>query len=409
MKKDFAQLRQDFPMLSGNVGEYPLVYLDNAATTQKPQVVIDALVRFYTSQYASTGRGVYPLAEQATQLFEDARSACTRFIGAASSSEIVFTSGATDSITTVVHAWALQHITDQDIIVISELEHHANLLSWQFVAQITGAQLKYIPVTPEGDLAYDILDDIICTKTAFVAVTHTSNALGVKVDCKRIVQRARSVGAKVLIDASQAMIHQKVDVQELDCDFLVFSGHKMLAPTGIGVLYVKQELHDQLLPFRRGGGMVYWVSYQKAQWAAMPQLLQAGTMPIAQSIGLHAAIDYISHNIDWQALGDHENSLNRYLIDNLQQNEKITILGPIDLLKEKGHQVSFLVQNIHSHDVAAFLGQLGICVRAGHHCAQPLAEKLGSPSSVRVSFAFYNTKKEVDCLIAALNQLFEQV
>ncbi len=397
--------RDDFPMLLKKIDGNDIVYLDNAATTHKPQSVIDAITNFYTNEYATTGRGVYPLAEQATQMYDDARKKVAQFINAQKNSEIVFTSGATDSITMAAHAWALNNIIAGDEIVLSELEHHANILPWQYVAQQTSAQLRFIPVTKNGDLDYVALDSVITSRTKLVAVMHTSNALGTHVNLEKIIAHAKNVGAKVLIDASQAMIHQKVDVQKLGCDFFAFSGHKMFGPTGIGVLYVNQELHDQLMPFRRGGGMVFSADYHAAQWAQMPQLLQAGTPPIAQIIGLGAAIEYIDKNINWSVLAAHESALTSYAIERLQKIEGIKLLGPIESLQKNGHQISFIVKNAHAHDVAAFLGSYGICVRAGHHCAQPLAQKIGYIASVRASFAGYNVISEVDFFVNALQRV----
>lgn len=397
--------RADFPLLQKKHNGKSLVYFDNAATTQKPIAVIDAITHFYMHSYATVGRGMYPLAEEATKKCNQVREQVATFINAACESEIVFTSGATDAINMVAHSWALHAFSPGDEIVLSELEHHANILPWQYVAQKTGAVLRFIPVKKTGDLAYETLEQVVTKRTKLVAVMHTSNALGNPIDLSKIVVYAKRVGAKVLVDASQAMIHAHIDVQAVACDFLVFSGHKMFGPTGIGVLYVKQDIHDLLVPFRTGGGMLFSASYQKATWAKMPHILEAGTPPIAQIIGLGAAINYCNKNIAWKELCAYESRITSYAIDCLQAIDEVNLLGPIALLRQKGHQISFVVKNIHSHDIASFLGSYGVCVRAGHHCAQPLAQKLGYESSIRASFAGYNTLQEVDILVKSLQKV----
>ncbi len=405
---NFKKLRADFPILSQKINGYPLAACDNASTAHKPQSVIDAIVHFYTTTNANIYRGVHLFAEQATQMYENARNKVAQFIGA-DSEEIIFTRGCTSGINFVVATWGMQNIKAGDEIVITELEHHANLLPWQRLAQEKGAMLKYIPIFSDGSVDLSQLDSIITRKTKIVSVIHVSNAVGTHVDIATIIARAKAVGARTLIDAAQSVAHQKINVHQLGCDFLVFSGHKLLGPTGIGVLYIKKELHDIIPPYEVGGGMVEDVDCNHATWRAAPHKFEAGTPPIAQAIGLGAAIDYLNNNIDFDQLMSYEAQLCERLIDGLSQIKQVKILGPIAELKKKGHLVSFLVNSIHSHDVAAFLDSRGISVRAGHHCAQPFAKKLGYDASVRVSFSFYNTFEDVDRIVSAIWEMINNI
>jgi cysteine desulfurase / selenocysteine lyase len=400
----FKKLRADFPILEEKVNGHPLIACDNASTSHKPQSVIDAVVQFYTKTNSNIYRGIHLFAEQATQQYEDARKKVAVFIGALPE-EVIFTRGCTASINFVAATWADANIEAGDEIVVTELEHHANLLPWQRLAQKKGAILKFIPIFPDGMVDLSHLNSIITHKTKMVSVIHVSNAIGTHVDIAPIIARAHAVGARILIDAAQSAPHQKINVRKLNCDFLVFSGHKLLGPTGIGVLYIKKELHNDVPPYEVGGGMVANVDCTHATWAQAPQKFEAGTPPIAQAIGLGAAIDYLQEHINFDDLIAYEAQLCARLIDGLSKIKGIKILGPISELKEKGHVVSFLVENYHSHDVAAFLDSRGIFVRAGHHCAQPFAKKLGYDASVRVSFYFYNTFEEVDAIIAAMEEL----
>ena len=394
-------LRKDFPIF----GDNKLVYCDSAATSQKPQQVIDALVDFYSYHNAPVHRGIYTLAEEATERYEAVRRQVAKFIGAPSATEIVFTKGATESINLVAESWAAYNLQAGDEIVLSQLEHHANIVPWQKIAQTHGVILRWIPILPDGTLNLSDLSTIINQKTKLVAITQSSNALGTQVDLVPIIKQARVVGARVLVDAAQSVPHQKVDVLALDCDFLVFSGHKMLGPTGVGVLYIKKDLHDSVQPYQRGGSMVFDVSFERATWRQMPHMLEAGTPPIAQVIGLGAAINYLEQYVDFNQLQKHEALLCEQLIDGLQQIPKITILGPLNQLKKSGHLVSFIVNDIHAHDIAAYLNTYSICVRAGHHCAQPLHTALKCESSVRASFYVYNTQQEVESIVNALKKL----
>ncbi|MCA9770252.1 SufS family cysteine desulfurase [Candidatus Dependentiae bacterium] len=397
-------LRADFPILQKKINDYPLVYLDSASASQKPQHVVDALVRFYTNDNANVGRGLYFLAEKATQEYEYARSKVAHFIGVRSE-EIVFTSGTTASINFIATGWGFEHIQKGDEILLTEMEHHSNLVPWQQIAQKKGAVLKFIPVKQNGVLDLEYLLHLITNKTKLVSVVYTSNALGITNNVDAIIQAAHAVGAKVFLDAPQTVPHKKIDVTTLNCDFLAFSSQKMLGPTGLGILYIKKELQDEVLPYQFGGGMVFSVDWHTAIFTKAPYKFEAGSPPIAQVIGLGAAINYLNNNVDFDELQKHEATLCAQLIDGLQKIRGITILGPMEELKKSGHIVSFVVDGVHAHDVAAYLNQYGICVRAGHHCTQPLHKKLGITASVRVSFYLYNTPQEVDFLLAKLSDL----
>lgn len=398
-------IRADFPILSRCVvAGFPLVYLDNASTTHKPHQVIDALVRFYAQHNANTYRGVHSLGEQATTLYESARATVARFIGA-KNTEIAFTSGTTQGINIIAQSWAMQHVGAGDEILLTELEHHANLVPWQYVAQKTGAKLVFIPINDEGALRYETLEMLINERTKLVAVTHCSNAIGTHVDVVKIAHLAHRVGARVLVDAAQTVPRGMVDVGVLDADFLVFSGHKMFGPTGVGALFVRESIQQELVPYQFGGGMVFEVLKESSTFLPFPHLLEAGTPAIAQAIGLAAAIDYFQQHIDPQELRSHEAHLCARLIQGIANNDQIRILGPVSALIEHGHLVSFVVKNVHAHDVAAFFDSRGIAVRAGNHCAQPLSQRLSAPSSVRASFSAYNTADDVDRLLAALADL----
>ncbi len=396
-------IRLDFPFLRTKDS---FIYFDNAATTHKPQAVLDAMNSFYAYSNAQVHRGVYRAQEHATQLYEDARAKVAHFIGARSASEIVFTRGTTDGINCVAATWAAHNLCKGDEILITQMEHHSNLLPWQRLAQEKGIVLKYIPVTDNGTLDLSTLSTVLTPLTKLVAVTQVSNALGTINDVATIIDSAHAVGAKVLVDAAQSIAHQRINVQKMDPDFVVFSGHKMFGPTGVGVLYSRQELHDNFPPYQVGGGMVHHADFTTASWLNMPHRLEAGTPPIAEVIGLAAAIEYMHNSIDYTWLQQHEAQMTALLIDALAAIPSIRLLGPIHQLRTHGHMLSFVVDGMHAHDVAAYLDQHGICVRAGHHCAQPLAGVLQYDASVRVSFSCYNTLEEVEVLIAAIKKLF---
>ncbi len=396
-------LRKFFPIFAQK-REQPLIYFDNAATSQKPQSVIDAVSRFYTFSNANMNRGLYALGEKATESYEFVRFKTARFLNAVSSSEIIFTRGTTEGINTVVYSWGEHAIKEGDEIVISQLEHHSNFVPWQQLAKRKNAILKIIPVDREGVLDLSSLNDLITEKTKLVAITHASNALGMYTDVKTIIAAAKEVGARVCIDGAQVAPFEALDVQDLGCDFYAFSGHKMLAPTGVGVLYIARSAQKECIPHVTGGGMVFDVHEQDSTFLAAPTCFEAGTPPIAQVIGFGAALDFLARN-DLYEIKKHCIGLTKRTITGLQKLKKIKILGPVEQLKESAHLVSFMVDGMHAHDVATYLDRYGICVRAGHHCAQPLARRLGYESSVRISFYLYNTQEEVDYFLKVLKQL----
>ena len=397
-------VREDFPIFSQR-SEKPFIYFDNAATTQKPRAVLSTISHFYMTYNASINRGLYKIAERTTEAYENVRYTVARFINAQSSAEIIFTKGTTDSSTTVALIWAQHAIKKDDEIVISMMEHHSNFVTWQQLAQTKKAILKVIPVTQQGVLDCSGLSSIITSKTKLVAITQISNALGTRNDLTPIIKRAKEVKARFLIDGAQAVAFEKVDVQALGCDFYAFSGHKMCGPTGVGVLYINRSVQKECKPYAFGGGMVHEVSLEKTTYLPAPMMFEAGTPPIAQVIGLGAAIDYLFRR-SFEEIQAHAVSLTNRVIDGLAKLPKVTIVGSVDQLKVSGHMVSFLVEGMHAHDVAAYLDKEGICVRAGHHCAQPLAKALGYESSVRVSFYSYNTIEEVDYFLKVMQQLF---
>jgi len=397
-------LRNKVPILAQKIDGKPLIYLDSASTAQKPQAVLDAMNYFYTHKNANIGRGIYTLAEQATAAYEEARDVVAHYIGTGSK-EIIFTSGATEGINLVAYSWAMHHIQAGDEIAITALEHHANLLPWQRVAHERNATLKIIPITNDGRIEYEKLNESITEKTKLVAFLDISNAIGTHIDIQKLVIRAQEVGARTLLDASQSAPHMQLNVQDADVDFAVFSAHKMGGPTGVGALYIKYALHEQMKPYQLGGGMVSEVSYQSATWLSVPAMLEAGTPPIAQAIGFAQAIKFLEDNISSEALQLHEVCLTAQLIDGLQSIPKIKILGPVDQLRQRGHLVSFVVDGMHAHDVAAYLNKEGICVRAGHFCTQPLMKRLGVDAAVRASFYWYTTAQEIELFLGALHKL----
>lgn len=398
-------VRSDFPIFSQK-SEKPLVYFDNAATVQKSRAVLSTLSHFYMTYNASIHRGLYPLAERTTQAYEDVRYKVARFINAQSSSEIVFTQGTTASINAVALLWARHNLQEGDEIVISQMEHHSNFVVWQQLAQEKNVVLKIIPVTADGQLDYKIALSLCTSRTKLLAIVQCSNAIGTYNDLTELIARAKKVQARVLIDGAQAVAHYKVDVQALGCDFYAFSGHKLGAPTGVGVLYIQRSVQKECKPYQFGGGMVYEVTNETTTFLPAPQCFEAGTPPIAQVIGLGAAIDYLFRT-SYEERATHMRQLMKRTIDGLQKLKKIQIIGSVSHLLEHGHMVSFTVQNMHAHDVAAYVSKEGICVRAGHFCAQPLARALGYESAVRVSFFMYNTLEEVEYFLKIMRQLVD--
>lgn len=381
----------------------PFVYLDSAATTQKPQIMIDTLIDFYTNYNANIHRGVYPFAETATQRYEDARASVAQLIGA-HADEVIWVKNATEGINLVAFSWGLQQLHAGDEILLTEYEHHANLLPWQRVAQQTGAMLRFLPVLHNGTLDYAALPAMITNRTKLVACSAVSNVTGAHTDLAQLIAAARYVGAKILVDAAQLLAHERIDVATLDIDFLVFSGHKVYGPTGVGVTYVKRELQEGMVPYQLGGGMVFDVDWHTVHFATGPQKFEAGTPPIADAIALAATMRWLYAH-DMQRIREHETTLLKMLIEGLQKMPEVHLIGPIDELKASGHLVSFVVDGMHAHDVAAFLGNYGIAVRAGHHCVQPLAKKLQIEASVRVSLACYNTEQEIAYFLQIMQTL----
>jgi cysteine desulfurase / selenocysteine lyase len=397
---DAQRLRADFPILQINVrDETPLVYFDNAATTQRPQSVIDSITTVYQRQYANVHRGIHWLSELSTSLFEDARAAVQRLIHAARMDEIVFTSGTTASINLVARSWGDKNVRAGDEILLTEMEHHSNLVPWQQLAARTGCTLRHLPVTNDGRLDLTVLNDLLTERTRLVSVVAVSNVLGTVNPLEPIIARAHQVGALVLVDAAQSVPHAKIDVQDLDVDFLAFSGHKMMGPSGIGVLYGRQSLLDAMPPFLGGGSMIDRVTLQGFTPAGLPEKFEAGTPPIVPAIGLAAAIKYLD-TVGLDAISQHEKSLTARMHAVLGQFDGVRVLGP-DLQHKMGI-VSFVVDGVQVFDLAELLDSEGIAVRAGHHCALPLHQRLGVPASLRASFYLYNTLDEIDRFAEAL-------
>jgi cysteine desulfurase/selenocysteine lyase len=400
---NLEKIRADFPMLSAKVRGKPYIYLDNAATTHKPLSVIDGMRRFDSEEYATVRRGAYLLGEQATSMFESVREKVARFINAESPSEIVFTSGTTQSINLVAYSFGRKFVGSGDEVIISNMEHHANILPWQIVCSEKDARLKVIPVTDNGELIMEEYEKLLSERTKIVAVTHASNVLGTIPPVKEIVSLAKKVGAKTLIDGAQAAPHIKVDVKELGCDFYVFSGHKMYGPTGVGVLYGKKEVLETMPPYVTGGEMIVTVTMEKSTYAKPPMRFEAGTPPISQVIGLGYAIDYIN-SIGMDRIHAHEHELLEYATAALSKIEGLKIIGNA---REKSALISFTLKNAHPHDVITILDEYGIAVRGGHHCAQPVMQRFGVPATTRASFSFYNKKEEVDALCEGLKKVIE--
>ena len=398
---NIAKVRQDFPILDQKVKGKPLIYLDNAATTQKPQIVIDAISQFYKTSNANVHRGAHTLSDNATELFENARSKVQGFINAKHTHEIVWTRGTTEAINTIASGLAQSFLKPDDEIIISAMEHHANIVPWQVAAKRSGAKLVVAPINEKGELNFSIYKTLLNKNTAVVAMTHVSNTLGTINQVKEIVQSAQQVNAITVIDGAQAIGHGFVDVQDLNCDFYVFSGHKLFGPTGIGVLYGKEAQLEQLPPFQTGGEMIKTVTFQQATWNELPYKFEAGTPNIAGAIGLAAAIDYVN-SIDRVGAMAHEQRLTNYCSELAQSMDDIHIYGTA---QNKTAIFSFLMGDAHPSDVGTLLNQQGIAVRTGHHCTMPLMNELGISGTVRASFSMYNTEEEVAMLFAALTKV----
>ena len=396
-------LRQDFPILARTSNGHPLAYLDNAATTQKPRTVLDTLTRFYETSNANIHRGVYALSEQASELYEQARVRVTQFLNAPDPRQIIFTRGTTEAINLVAQSWARPRLQSGDRLLLTEMEHHSNLVPWQLAAQATGAKLDYVAVTPAGHLDLDQLASQLAQSPKLLAITLVSNVLGTINPLREIIATAHDHGVPVLVDAAQATGRVPVDVQELDCDFLAFSGHKIYGPTGIGVLYAKSKHLDAMEPWQGGGGMIAKVEREYSTWGEVPAKFEAGTPPIAEAVGLHAALDYVER---WGVaeIREHERTLTDLALERLLEEPEVTVFGPHHPTERTG-LVSFALAGVHPHDVAQVLDESGIAVRAGHHCAQVLHERLGVGATVRMSFGVYNTVSEIHRAVDALAEV----
>ncbi len=398
---DVERVREDFPILDTRVGAHPLVYLDNAATSQKPQVVIDALTHYYAARNANIHRGVHYLSGAATDAYDQARVTVAKFLGAAEPRECLFVRGATEAINLVAATWGRKNLRAGDEILLTEMEHHANIVPWQLVAEATGAVIKVIPITDRGELILDNLDELLTPRVKMLAVTQVSNALGTVNPVAELVRRAHAAGAKVLVDGAQGAPHVPVDVCALDCDFYAFSGHKIFGPTGIGILYGKAALLETLPPYQSGGDMIERVTFAKSTFRGLPERFEAGTPHISGAIGLAAALQYFA-KIGPEAAAAHERDLLVYASEQVRAVPGIRIVGEA---AEKVGVLSFVMDDVHPHDIGTILDNEGIAIRAGHHCCQPLMRRLGVAGTARASFAFYNTRAEVDRLAAALHKV----
>jgi cysteine desulfurase/selenocysteine lyase len=400
---DVERIRGDFPVLRQTVNGKPLVYLDNAASSQVPQIVIDRGSDYLEQEHSNIHRGVHYLSQRATTAYEGAREKVKRFINARESRECIFVRGTTEGINLVMHGYGRKFVGEGDEVIISAMEHHANIVPWQMLCEEKKAVLRVIPMNDRGELLLDEYDALLNERTKIVAVTHISNALGTINPIKEIIARAHKYGVPVLIDGAQGIVHLPIDVQDLDCDFYVFSGHKMFAPTGSGVVYGKAEWLEQMNPFQGGGDMIRTVTFEKTTYAGLPNKFEAGTPAIASQIGLGAAIDYLNGIGREQAVA-YEQELLEYATRRLSSIEGVRLIGTA---REKASVLSFVIDEVHPHDIGTILDQEGIAVRAGHHCAQPVMQRFKVPATARASFAFYNTKQEVDTLVRAIEKVIE--
>ena len=402
-KFDVARIREDFPVLRQKIHGKPLIYFDNGATSQKPQIVIDTLSRYYSTENSNIHRGVHHLSERATTAYEAARGKVRSFINAGSDKEIIFVRGTTEAINLVAQSYGRSFLKAGDEIIVSAMEHHSNIVPWQMLCEQVGARLRVIPINHDGEIVMDEYRRLLNEKTKFVSVTHVSNALGTIVPVKEIIALAHERSIPVLLDGAQAVPHLKVDVQELGCDFYAFSGHKMFGPTGVGVLFGRQELLEKMPPYQGGGDMISLVTFEKTHYNVLPYKFEAGTPHIAGGIGLGAAIDYLQ-GLDWDRLAAHEHELLSYATETLSEFKPARIIGTA---KEKAGVISFVIDHIHAHDVGTILDQEGVAVRAGHHCAMPVMQRFGVPATTRASFAFYNTTEEIDVMVRGLHRVLK--
>jgi cysteine desulfurase/selenocysteine lyase len=400
---DVAAIRRDFPTLAQEVNGRPLVYLDSAATSQKPQAVLDVLQAYYLRDNANVHRGIHELSRRATVAYEDARARVATWIGATEPAEVVWTKGTTEAINLVAHSWGLDNVVEGDEILLTVMEHHSNLVPWQLLAHRTGAKLRYIELDEQGRLDLDDLPTLLGDRTRLVALTHVSNALGTVNPIREIAAAARAVGALVLVDGAQGAVHTQVDVQDLGVDFYAFSGHKMCGPTGIGVLWARRDLLDAMAPYQGGGEMIHTVGRDMSTWAELPHKFEAGTPNIAGAIGMGAAIDYLSA-LGLEAIAEHEQSLMAYALGRLAGVPGLHVYGPRSL-DERSAVISFTLGDAHPHDISTILDSEGVAVRAGHHCAQLVMNHYGVSATARASFYLYNTEAEVDRLVDGLGSV----
>ncbi|HEX8397948.1 MAG TPA: cysteine desulfurase [Pyrinomonadaceae bacterium] len=400
---DVEKIRQDFPVLSQKVNGKPLVYLDNAASSQVPQVVIDRGAKYLREEHSNIHRGVHYLSQHATTAYEAAREKVRKFINAREAKECIFVRGCTEGVNLVASSYGRKFVGEGDEIIISQMEHHANIIPWQMLAEEKGAHLKIIPMNERGELILEEYENLLNERTRIVAVSHVSNSLGTINPIKEMIATAHKFGVPVFVDGAQSVPHFPVDVQDLDADFFTFSGHKMYAPTGSGVLYGKREWLDKMPPYQTGGGMIRTVTFEKTTFAPIPEKFEAGTPAIAANIGLGAAIDYLN-SIDLAKAAEYEHELLEYATEKLSAIEGVRIIGTA---REKASVLSFTIEDAHPHDVGTILDQSGIAVRAGHHCAQPVMQFFKVPATARASFAFYNTREEVDALAKAVEKVIE--
>ncbi len=400
---DVEKVRREFPILHQKVNGKPLVYLDNAATAQKPESVLRALDKYYREYNSNIHRGVHYLSERATQAYEQARAAAQRFINAADTSEVIFVRGTTEAINLVAQSWGRKHVGAGDEIVISTMEHHSGIVPWQMLCEEKGAKLRVIPINDQGELLLEEYEKLLGPRTKFVSVAHVSNALGTINPVRQVVEMAHRRGVPVLLDGAQAAPHVKVDVRALDCDFYAFSSHKLYGPTGVGVLYGKSKLLEAMPPYQGGGDMISSVTFEKTLYNKLPYKFEAGTPNIAGGIGLGATIQYLNQ-FDWEQVEAHEREVLAYATERVSSVPGVHLIGTA---REKTAVVSFVIEGIHPHDVGTILDQEGIAIRTGHHCAQPVMQRFGIVGTARASFGLYNTRADVDALVAGLHKVLE--
>ena len=402
---DFAKVRAQFPILNVVENGHPLVYLDSGATSQKPLRVIEALDKYYREENANVHRGVYGLSERATEKYEGARETMRKFLNAKSTKEIVFVRGTTEAINLVAQSWVLENLKEGDEVIVTEMEHHSNIVPWQLLRDRIGIRLIVLRMNQRGEVCMNALKSLVSEKTKLVSVTHMSNALGTINPVKEMAEIAHSVGAKIMIDGAQATPHMKVDVQDLDCDFYALSGHKMYGPTGIGVLYAKEELLEIMPPYQGGGDMIYSVTFDKTEYNVLPYKFEAGTPHISGAIGLAAAVDFLNE-VGLDNIAKYEAELLKYATEKLSEIEGLQIIGQAE---HKGGVVSFIIEGVHPHDMATLMDQDGIAVRASHHCAMPVMQHFNVPATIRASFGAYNNFDDIDRLVASILEAKEML